>query len=123
MMMLLPLFFVIFIVNFPAGLIIYWITTNTWTLGQQWVIRRRIGPDVPVTPTAPVPPSGGRGVRLPGTTANGDASGGGGGLAGLLGGKPKSEERQPAAVGSATRTQREAPPPPPHKKKRSGRRR
>jgi len=48
-MLLMPLFFVIFIINFPAGLILYWITTNAWTMGQQWVIRRRIGPVVPVT--------------------------------------------------------------------------
>ena len=39
-MLLLPLVFVAFIPNFPAGLIIYWITTNFWTLGQQLVVRR-----------------------------------------------------------------------------------
>ena len=44
MVVLLPLLFVIFIINFPAGLILYWITTNTWTIGQQWVIRRTIRP-------------------------------------------------------------------------------
>jgi YidC/Oxa1 family membrane protein insertase len=34
MLLLLPLLFVIFIISsFPAGLILYWITTNTWTLG------------------------------------------------------------------------------------------
>ena len=43
MMLLLPLFFVIFIISFPAGLILYWITTNTWTMGQQWVIRGESG--------------------------------------------------------------------------------
>ncbi len=124
MMVLLPLFFVIFIVNFPAGLILYWITTNTWTMGQQWVIRRRIGPVVPVTPAAPAPSSGGRDGGPVTTTANGDASGECGGLSALLRGKPRSEEKQPAAVGSATRTRREAPPPPPPRKKktRSGRR-
>ena len=40
MMLLLPLLFVIFIINFPAGSILYWITTNTWTMGQQRVIRQ-----------------------------------------------------------------------------------
>jgi YidC/Oxa1 family membrane protein insertase len=63
MMMLLPLFLVIFIINFPAGLILYWITTNTWTIGQQWVIRRRIGPVVPATSGAPAAASGGRADR------------------------------------------------------------
>jgi YidC/Oxa1 family membrane protein insertase len=37
---LLPLIFVPFILNFPAGLILYWITTNVWTIGQQLVIRQ-----------------------------------------------------------------------------------
>jgi YidC/Oxa1 family membrane protein insertase len=40
MMFLLPLIFVPFILNFPAGLILYWITTNIWTIGQQLVIRK-----------------------------------------------------------------------------------
>jgi YidC/Oxa1 family membrane protein insertase len=124
MMLLLPLVFVIFIITFPAGLILYWITTNTWTMGQQWVIRRRIGPVVPVTPAAPAPSPGGRDRRRA-AAANGDGSGGGGGLSGLLRGMPKPEEKQPAAVGSSTRTRRPAPPPRPprKKKKRSGRRR
>ena len=39
-MLLLPLVFAAFIPNFPAGLIVYWITTNFWTLGQQIVVRR-----------------------------------------------------------------------------------
>jgi len=40
MIFLLPLIFVPFIVTFPAGLILYWITTNIWTIGQQLVIRK-----------------------------------------------------------------------------------
>ncbi|HEX5928419.1 MAG TPA: YidC/Oxa1 family membrane protein insertase [Solirubrobacterales bacterium] len=40
LMLLLPLFIVPFILNFPAGLILYWITTNVWTIGQQFVIQR-----------------------------------------------------------------------------------
>ena len=39
-MMALPFVFVIFIVNFEAGLIVYWITTNVWTIGQQLVVRK-----------------------------------------------------------------------------------
>jgi YidC/Oxa1 family membrane protein insertase len=39
-MLLLPLIFAALIPNFPAGLIVYWITTNFWTLGQQLVVRR-----------------------------------------------------------------------------------
>jgi YidC/Oxa1 family membrane protein insertase len=50
MMFLLPLVFVPFILSFPAGLILYWITTNFWTIGQQLVIKRIIPPPVVVTP-------------------------------------------------------------------------
>lgn len=50
MMFLLPLIFVPFILNFPAGLILYWITTNIWTIGQQLVIQRVVPPPVKATP-------------------------------------------------------------------------
>jgi len=39
-MLALPFVFVIFIINFEAGLIVYWITTNVWTIGQQLVVRK-----------------------------------------------------------------------------------
>jgi YidC/Oxa1 family membrane protein insertase len=42
MMMVLPFIFVPFIISFPAGLILYWITTNFWTMGQQYTIQRLI---------------------------------------------------------------------------------
>src|SRR6266516_927944 len=64
----LPLFFVIFIINFPAGLIVYWITTNTWTIGQQYVVKRTVGPVRPATPA----------TAAPGTAAAGGGGGGGG---------------------------------------------
>jgi YidC/Oxa1 family membrane protein insertase len=47
-MLLLPLVFAAFIPNFPAGLIVYWITTNFWTLGQQLVVRKLSPPPPPV---------------------------------------------------------------------------
>ena len=34
LLMVLPVVFVPFILNFPAGLMIYWLTTNLWTTGQ-----------------------------------------------------------------------------------------
>ncbi len=49
-MMVLPFIFVPFIINFPAGLILYWITTNFWTIGQQSVIQRVIPAPVMATP-------------------------------------------------------------------------
>jgi YidC/Oxa1 family membrane protein insertase len=51
-MIALPFVFVPFIIRFPAGLIVYWITTNFWTVGQQYVIRRTAG--LPVR-GAPIP--------------------------------------------------------------------
>ncbi|MGH2952881.1 MAG: YidC/Oxa1 family membrane protein insertase [Solirubrobacterales bacterium] len=45
----LPLVFAPFIATFPSGLAVYWITTNVWTLGQQWVVHTFWPP--PETPT------------------------------------------------------------------------
>ena len=50
LMFALPLVFVPFIISFPAGLILYWITTNVWTIGQQLVIKQIIPPPVVATP-------------------------------------------------------------------------
>ena len=50
MMALLPFIFVPFVINFPAGLVLYWITTNFWTIGQQYVIQRVIPAPVTATP-------------------------------------------------------------------------
>ena len=43
-MMFMPLIFVLVVIRFPAGVLVYWITTNTWTIGQQFIVKRRIGP-------------------------------------------------------------------------------
>src|SRR3712207_6238882 len=40
----LPFIFIPFIINFPAGLLVYWITTNLWTIVQQFIVRRTVGP-------------------------------------------------------------------------------
>lgn len=40
LIMALPIVFIPFILNFPAGLMIYWLTTNLWTTGQGIVTRR-----------------------------------------------------------------------------------
>src|SRR6476659_8297275 len=50
MMLLLPFVFVPFIINFPAGLVLYWITTNFWTIGQQYTIQRLIPAPAVATP-------------------------------------------------------------------------
>jgi YidC/Oxa1 family membrane protein insertase len=46
LMMALPLVFITFIARFPAGLVLYWATTNLWTVGQG-IITRRLVPKTP----------------------------------------------------------------------------
>ena len=40
MIMVLPILFLPFILGFPSGLMIYWLTTNLWTTGQGLITRR-----------------------------------------------------------------------------------
>jgi YidC/Oxa1 family membrane protein insertase len=107
LMLLLPLVFIVILYRYPAGLLVYWITTNLWTIGQQMLIKRHMATHSP--PAEKGPESG-----VGGGSANGkpDAPRGGG---------PKGE---PALAGVTARTTA-APPPraPRKKKKRSGRRR
>ena len=114
MMLFLPLVFVLFIIRFPAGLIVYWITTNAWTMGQQYTIKRLMGP-VPPSATAELVES---------TGGSNDDSGGG--LASLFRGRgPRGGDN--GSSGSSTagpgRVAAKPPAPPRKKKKRSGRRR
>jgi YidC/Oxa1 family membrane protein insertase len=97
LMLLLPLVIVAFLFRYPAGLLVYWITTNLWTIGQQYFIRQRMGP-APAKPTD--------------TDAGGSAS-------------PNGKAKAPpeAALAGAGAGASTPPPPPRRKKKRSGRRR
>src|SRR3954471_14939513 len=143
LLFLFPFLFVPVVINFEAGLLIYWITTNTWTIGQQLFVRRFLPPPEPhiATATAGGGSDGGKAPRKPaGARALG---GGGGGKTAVAdagnGGKPASKKGAATtakaagggkaggggggngASGSGTR---KAPPPSPRKKKkRSGRRR
>ena len=49
-MFALPFVFTLFIVNFPAGLLLYWITTNTWTIGQQLLVKKLYPKPEPIEP-------------------------------------------------------------------------
>src|SRR5580765_1421843 len=72
LMMVLPLVFITVIAHFPIGLVIYWVTTNLWTVGQGLVTRRL----VPKTP--PAPPSGPkRSSRTPSPSSDDGSSGNG----------------------------------------------
>jgi YidC/Oxa1 family membrane protein insertase len=39
-----PIMFVFFLFRVPAGLFVYWVTTNVWTIGQQLLIRKMMKP-------------------------------------------------------------------------------
>ena len=41
MMMLLPVFFTFIFINFPAGLVLYWLTNNILSVAQQTIINKR----------------------------------------------------------------------------------
>ena len=114
-MIALPFVFVFFILRFPAGLLVYWITTNVWTVGQQYFIRRSTGQlptwlgGDPEKQLPTVSPAGAR-AAAPTPKAKAAPSKDGGG---------DTKDREPEPVGS-----KGTPPPPPRrKKKRSGRRR
>ncbi len=48
MMYIFPVMFAVGGLNFPIGVLIYWFTTNVWTMGQQfWVIRNNPQPGTP----------------------------------------------------------------------------
>ena len=49
MLLILPIAFIPFVLNFPAGLMLYWLTTNLWTTGQGLVTR-------PLVPKKQPPP-------------------------------------------------------------------
>jgi YidC/Oxa1 family membrane protein insertase len=134
-MLVMPLFFVFIFLQYPAGLLVYWITTNLWTIAQQFVVKRRIGPVKAVAATAggpaaatsvvstgPASKSPPKSSSSPGSSpeSSRNGSGSGGGLGSLIRGRGKSEsEKTPVAAKPAG----PPPRPPRKKKKRSGRRR
>jgi YidC/Oxa1 family membrane protein insertase len=78
MMLLIPIVFVVILYRYPAGLLVYWITTNLWTIAQQYLIKRHMGPPekpvVPVASTSNGKPSGGLRAALSGAMAGGQAA-------------------------------------------------
>jgi YidC/Oxa1 family membrane protein insertase len=123
LIVILPLVFVAFILNFPAGLLVYWITTNLWTIVQQFIVRKTVGPiRPPQVATAEGQPSGL--AALFGGLGGGGGSGGTGNGKGADAAEP-SEDGKAAAGAPAARPRGSPPPPSPRRKRkqRSGRRR
>ncbi|MBN1528138.1 MAG: YidC/Oxa1 family membrane protein insertase [Thermoleophilaceae bacterium] len=108
-MLALPFVFAIFIVNFEAGLILYWITTNVWTIGQQLLVKKLYPKPEPRTPSAVADGKGPARGKPPAEQAEQDD-----------GEAPKAARAgKPGGNGAASKP----PPNPRKKKKRSGRRR
>ncbi|HET6551452.1 MAG TPA: YidC/Oxa1 family membrane protein insertase [Solirubrobacter sp.] len=111
----LPFVFVTFVIQFPAGLLVYWITTNIWTIVQQSIIKKRLGPLRPPLAEGEKPPSLLDSFRAATGAADGD------------GDKPApARAKKTAKVGGDEPKGRPSGPPPApprRKKKRSGRRR
>ncbi len=132
-----PFIFVFIVIGFPAGVLVYWITTNTWTIGQQLIIKRRIGPITPAAGATGSADAGGGGggggsrPRSPGGSSNNSGSskradkpGSGGGGIGKALRERITGEQEPARIATPARARPSSPPPSPRKKKkRSGRRR
>jgi YidC/Oxa1 family membrane protein insertase len=117
-MFALPFVFVIFIINFEAGLIVYWITTNVWTIGQQLLVRKLYPKPEPLDPQDAVPET--KPARGKPATAMAAAAGDGGGG----GDRAKAPKAAAKASGTGNGGPAKAPPKSPRKKKkRSGRRR
>ena len=92
MFLALPFIFVIFVIRFPVGLMLYWITTNLWTVGQQTVLRRLMPP--------PVHAPAAKAVK--GGSAKGGGSSKGGGAPKGGGGTPKGGGAGPKGGGGGS---------------------
>src|SRR5215211_3846232 len=115
-MFALPFVFTIFIVNFQAGLIVYWITTNVWTLGQQLLVKKLFPKPAPIDPrdeSSERKPARGKPAAA---AALGDGADGKRKAAG-------AGKAEPTAAGAGNGRGAKPPPAPRKKKKRSGRRR
>jgi YidC/Oxa1 family membrane protein insertase len=121
-MFALPFVFTVFIINFPAGLIVYWITTNVWTIGQQLVVRKLYPKPEPIAPSdgaeaskpargKPPPAEAGDGAKAERKETAKKT-------------KEKTKEKTKAGASNGGDGSGAKPPPSPRKrKKRSGRRR
>ena len=114
LMLALPFVFVVFVFRFQAGLLVYWVATNIWTIGQQLFIKRFLPPPEPLAVGAG---SGGSaaGGATKGDGADGKGRGGGRG--------PKPQPAGPSASTGPNGSAKAPPPSPRKRKKRSGRRR
>jgi YidC/Oxa1 family membrane protein insertase len=120
----LPFLFVLFIINFPAGLIVYWITTNVWTVGQQLVVKRLYPELEPIQAKEEGTGKPARGKPAPQAAVAGGSDGASGGDGKRSRGTKDGSKAKEGAGGRNGAARAGPPPPSPRKKKkRSGRRR
>ena len=93
LMYVLPFAFIFVIARFPTGLVLYWMTTNLWTVGQGLITRRLI-------PKTPPPSFSRRSSRTP----------------------PREEEKETPPAGDGTKPQKQATAPRRVKRKKKARR-
>ena len=116
LMLALPFVFVVFIVNFQAGLIVYWITTNVWTIGQQLLVKKLYPKPEPRAPAEAAEAKPARGKPAPEPAEDGKG-------APAKAKAPKAKAKATSSAGGDGRSTKPPPPSPRKKKKRSGRRR
>ena len=122
-MLALPFVFTVFIINFEAGLIVYWITTNVWTIGQQLLVRKLYPKPPPLSAEEAAGPPGKPARGKPPSPTPAGAAALTDGKAGKAE-KVKAGKAKPESTDAAGNGARSKPPPAPRKKKkRSGRRR
>ena len=106
MMYIMP-FFALSGLYWPFGLVLYWVTTNLWTLGQQWVLFRRFPSARPRPGAAGAARPGRRAGRDHAAEAPGQVLARGPGAAGRAGRRPV-ERRGKARCGPAELERRSA---------------
>jgi len=106
LMLIFPIVLVVILYRYPAGLLVYWITTNLWTIVQQYLIKRRLPPVVMQQSQKPKASLKQAIAEAAGATA-----------------KPAAKAEVASASGGGSGGAAAPPPPPRKKKKRSGRRR
>jgi YidC/Oxa1 family membrane protein insertase len=96
--MFMPVVFVFVIARFPAGLVLYWVTTNLWTVGQGLITRRLV-------PKTPPPTTEKKSSRTP---RSDDGDGGGNGAKRSPEPPPKPQAAGPSAVPRKVRRKKKA---------------
>src|SRR4051794_32907701 len=122
-MLAMPFVFVFFIINFQAGLIVYWITTNVWTIGQQLRAKKLYPKPEPREPGEIAESKPARGKPPAEADDGGDADGKGAPAKVKSKAKPKAKAKAASSDGGNGGSGKAPPPSPRKKKKRSGRRR